>query len=290
MSSVQTQERKQGASLYFIVKIILAVALFLAMLYLPELQQRKWLHQLVNGVWTFLLPSLVVSIVRFILISIYNTRHAKRPVRGNFVLGISQLTIVLNVIFFLIALMVAFGTNPVEFLTGLTIVAMAIAVTFRDYITNMISGLLIMFSDQLSIGDRIKTGNEEGRVEDITLSNIVLKNEEDDIVMVPNNFFYTQPVVNLSMHRSQFFYVKFELPLGMAQHSSRLEEDLRTFFAANPELAGSQNAPLLVEEINKDAVKFRVELTAVSSSDRIHRKIENDVLKQILVFKTKYEM
>ena len=209
--------------------------------------------------------------------------------RGNFVLGISQLTVVLNTVFFLIALMVATGTNPIEFLTGMTIVAMAIAVTFRDYITNMISGLLIMFSDQLSIGDRIKAGDEEGRIEDITLSNIVLKNEEDDIVMIPNNFFYTQPVVNLSMHRSQFFYVRFELPFSMAHQWKQLEQALRSAFAAHPELTSSQDAPLLVEEIGKDAVKFKIELTAVSSSDRIHRQIENDVLRQVLAFKSQYE-
>lgn len=282
------KERNSGATPYFIVKIVAAVSLFIAMVYIPALQQKKWVHQLVSGVWAFLLPSLLISTIRFILISIYNTRQAKRPVRGNFVLGINQLTAVLNVALFLVALMVVFGTNPIEFLTGMTIVAMAIAVTFRDYITNMISGLLIMFSDQLSVGDRIKVGNEKGSVEDITLSNIVLKNEEDDIVMVPNNFFYTQPVINLSVHRSQFFYVKFELPFGMAQHSDQLERDLSTFFSENPELAGPQDVPLLVEEMNKDAVKFKIELMAKSSSDRIHRKIENDVLKQILVFKSKH--
>lgn len=273
---------------YFIIKIVLSLILFALSVYIPAIQQHKWITQMINGAWTFLLPSTAVSIIRFILISFYNTRHAKKTVRGNFVLGISQLTAILNVAFFLIAFMVALGINPVEFLTSMTIVAMAIAVTFRDYITNMISGLLIMFSEQLSIGDRVRIGNEKGRIEDITLSNIVLKNEEDDIVMIPNNFFYTQSITNLSVHRSKFFYVKFELPLSVANHSDELEADLQELLRTHPELEKEQEVKLSVEQIGKDFVKFKMELVAINSSDRLHRRIENDALKRILLFKHQY--
>ncbi len=273
---------------YFIIKIVIALILFAVSVYIPSLQQHQWITQLINGAWTFLIPSTAVSVIRFILISFYNTRHAKKTVRGNFVLGISQLTAILNVAFFLLAFMVGLGINPVQFLTSMTIVAMAIAVTFRDYITNMISGLLIMFSEQLSIGDRIRIGNEKGRVEDITLSNIVLKNEEDDIVMIPNNFFYNQSVTNLSVHRSKFFYVKFELPLTVAHHSDELEANLQELLRTHPGLEKENEVILSVEQIGKDFVKFKMELIAINSSDRLHRQIENDALKRILLFKYKY--
>lgn len=148
----QQESRTTRPTPYFIIKIVISLILFAVNVYIPSLQQHKWITQLLNGAWTFLLPSTAVSVIRFVLISFYNTRHAKKTVRGNFVLGISQLTAILNVAFFLLAFMVGLGINPVEFLTSMTIVAMAIAVTFRDYITNMISGLLIMFSEQLSIG------------------------------------------------------------------------------------------------------------------------------------------
>src|SRR5690606_14602138 len=121
-----------------------------------------------------------------------------------------------NAVFVVISLMIAFGIKPLEFLTSLTIVAMAIAVLFRDYITNMLSGLFIMFSEQLSVGDRIKVGDQKGRIIDITFANIELQNDEDDIVMIPNNLVFTNPMVNLSAHRSNLFTVKFELPLNIA--------------------------------------------------------------------------
>ncbi|WP_114789129.1 mechanosensitive ion channel [Niabella yanshanensis] len=284
----QQETKTSRPTPYFIIKIIISLILFAVSVYIPSLQQHKWITQLINGAWTFLIPSTAVSVLRFILISFYNRRHAKKTVRGNFVLGISQLTAILNVAFFLLAFMVGLGINPVEFLTSMTIVAMAIAVTFRDYITNMISGLLIMFSEQLSIGDRIRIGNEKGRVEDITLSNIVLKNEDDDIVMVPNNFFYNQSITNLSVHRSKFFYVKFELPLTVAHHSDELETDLQELLRTHPGLEKENEVKLSVEQIGKDFVKFKMELIAINNSDRLHRQIENDALKRILLFKYKY--
>jgi len=279
-------EEKSKVPFYFLLKMVVAVSLFFLVLNF-DIDNKPWLFQFIKGAWTFLLPSIIVSIARFIVISFYNARHTKKNVRGNFVLGINRLTAVLNAALFGIAIMIAFGVNPKEFLTSMTIVAMAIAVTFRDYITNMISGLLIMFSDQLSVGDRIQVNNDKGRIEDITLSNIVLKNEEDDIVLVPNNIFFNHPLTNLSVHRSKFFTVKFELPLSVAVQTDALEEQLRVLFRAHPELDMKEDLKLRVEEIGKDFVRFKIELVGNTASDRLHKEIEYEVLKQILVFKSK---
>src|SRR5690606_36637204 len=210
-------ERKRMSIPYvFILKIIAVIISLSVFIMFPVNKDNEILYQLLKGLNSFLVPSIVLSILRFVIIYIYNARHANRSVRGNFVLGINRLTAIIHAVLFVIAVMVAFGINPVEFVTSLTIVAMAIAVLFRDYITNMISGLFIMFSEQLSVGDRIKVGEHRGRIVDVTFANIILQNEEDDIVMVPNNMVFTNSMVNLSAHRSNLFTVKFELPLYVA--------------------------------------------------------------------------
>lgn len=280
-----TQNDKKFFPYYFIIKIILSLILFFTVINVENIENKKWAWQLITGLWAFLIPSILVSIIRFIIIAFYNARHAKKAVRGNFVLGINRLTAVLNAVFFIIAIMIGAGINPVTFLTSMTIVAMAIAVTFRDYITNMLSGLFIMFSDQLSIGDKIKVGGNKGMVEDITLSNIVLKNEEEDIVLVPNNVFFTQPLVNLSALRSKLLTLKFELPLSEAVHMQALEKELQAVFNTHPDVEAGHELQLRVQELGKDFVKFSIELIARSSSDKLHRKIEAEILKQILLFK-----
>lgn len=285
-----TTSNKKFFPVYFIVKIILSLILFFTVLKVENIESKKWLWQIMTGASAFLIPSILVSIIRFIVIAFYNARHKHKSIRGNFVLGINRLTALLNAMFFVIAIMIGAGINPVTFLTSMTIVAMAIAVTFRDYITNMLSGLFIMFSDQLSIGDKIKVGEYKGKVEDITLSNIVLKNEEEDIVMVPNNVFFTQPVVNLSALRSKLLTLKFELPLSEASNIEALEKELQVIFNNHPDIEPGNNLQLKVKDLGKDFIKFSIELTANSSSDRLHRKIEAEILKHILLFKNKSDL
>jgi small-conductance mechanosensitive channel len=282
---MSTMEKKRINIPYvFILKIIAVVISLTIFIMFPEIKDREIFAQMVKGLNSFLVPSIILSTLRFLIISLYNARHANRSVRGNFVLGINRLTAIINAVLFVIAVMVAFGKNPVEFLTSLTIVAMAIAVLFRDYITNMLSGLFIMFSEQLSVGDRIKVGDHKGRIVDVTFANIILQNEEDDIVMVPNNMVFTNSMVNLSAHRSNLFTVKFELPLYVATDVETLEKEIQKTLLNHPNL-GEENPPsLYVVEIGKDFVRYKIELYAVSASNKLHRVIENEILREILIF------
>lgn len=272
--------------LIFIGKILLIITILIVLGSVENVEQEKILFQILIGMLYFLFPSIILSVLRFFVVSFYNARHANRTVRGNFVLGINRLTAILNAILIIIALMIALGIKPIEFLTSLTIVAMAIAVIFRDYITNMISGLYIMFSEQLSVGDRIKVGDNKGRIIDVTFAHIELQNEEDDIVMIPNNLVFTNPLINLSAHRSNLFTVKFELPLVMATNLLELESEIRLLLINHPNLDPKSDIVLNIVEIGKDFVHYKMELHATSSSNRLHKEIENEILKQILTLES----
>ncbi|TXH21094.1 MAG: mechanosensitive ion channel [Chitinophagaceae bacterium] len=287
MVNVTKNTNTSKITLYFVINVLLAAVLLFINWRFPDITQKKWVGNLMKGFWAYLIPSMIVSIIRVVLISVFNARHAKKAIRGNFVLGINRLSVILNVCFFTIAIMFAFGINPIEFLTSMTIVAMAVAVTFREYITNMLSGLFIMFSDQLSVGDRIKLDHTEGRIQDITFSSIVLKNEDEDIVTIPNNMVFTHPLINLSAHRSQYFTVRFELPISIAIYTQELEAELLTLLKNHPDLSPNFKEALQIDEIGKDFVKYKIELMAISNRDKAHQHTENEILKSIIAFKSK---
>ena len=75
----------------------------------------------------------------------------------------------------------------------------------------------------------------------------------------------------------------------MARYADQLEKDLIEYLRTLPELEDLQETKLQVEEIAKDFVRFKIELMAASSSDRVHREIEKHVLKKILHFKNNYQ-
>lgn len=279
-------ENKPKIPWVFIGKVILVIIIIaLHINFEYDIEKRKLLAQFLKGLYSFLIPSIVLSMFRFLVIMLYNARDSQKRERGNFVLGINRLTAVLNTVFFVIAIMTAFGINPKDFITSITIVAMAIAVIFKDYITNMISGLIVMFSEQLSVGDRIKVGEHKGRIIDITFANLVLQDEEDDIVMVPNNMVFTATFMNLSAHQSSLFTVKFELPLEVSLHIEELEEHLRLSLTTHPNLEIKEDEfQVKVLELGKDFVRYKLDLYAVTNSNRMHRNIENEILKEIIKF------
>ncbi|UIR57758.1 mechanosensitive ion channel family protein [Sphingobacterium sp. SRCM116780] len=233
---------------------------------------------------TFLTANLLISIGRFLIISLYNRKHANHTVRGNFVLGISRVARVFNAVMIVITVMIALGIDPKEFVTSMTIVAMAIAVIFREYITNMISGLLVMFSDQFSIGDHIKINNYQGKIVDITLANIVVRDEDDDVVLIPNNLIFTSTMVNKSSQKSNKLIVKFELPLEKMLPINQFENHLEPLLKVNKNIIWDDVFKVKVAEVGKDFVKYKIDLTTISSSNKLHYQIQNEILNEVLLF------
>lgn len=286
-----TAEKKHTNTFQFLAKLVLWILLYTSFWYFKDFyKEHHLLDNASNALNLFLTASILYSIGRYIMITLYNKRHENRAVRGNFVLGINRLTAVLNTSTAIISVMLALGIDPREFVTSLTIVAMAIAVTFREYITNMLSGLFIMFNDQLSVGDRVKIGEYKGRIVDITFSSLLIQDEEDDIVMVPNNLVFTSPMVNFSAHRSSLFSVRFELPLQTAVEVDKLEARIQKTLVNHPYLTGDDDLHLKVVEIGKDYVKYKMEMHATSSSNKLHRQLENEILKEVLQFKREYDL
>src|SRR5690606_35677456 len=285
------EEKKDTNPLQFIIKLASWILLYTSFWYFDAFyKQHPWLDRLSNGINLFLSASIIFSIGRYMIITIYNKRHEKRIVRGNFVLGINRLTVVLNTTTAVICIMIALGIDPREFVASMTIVAMAVAVTFREYITNLLSGLFIMFSDQLSVGDRVRIGEHKGRIIDIDFASLVIQNEDDDMVMVPNNMVFTSPMVNLSSHRSTFFLVKFDLPLKIGVEVKKLEENIRALLVNHPYLTNEDELDLKVVKIGKDHIKYKIELHATSSSSKVHKQVENEVFREILKFKQNFEV
>lgn len=275
----------KSISISFVVRIILWIALTVSFVPLADIyEKKKAIRDIAYGLNTFLTASVLISIGHFILVKLYNSRNEQQVVRGNFVLGITRVATVGNVFFIIVSLMIAVGINPKDFITSMTIVAMAIAVIFREYITNMISGLIIMFSDQFSVGDRIKIGEYQGKIVDITLANLVVRDEDDDAVMIPNNLVFTATLVNKTSQKSNKIVVKFELPIDRSVAVTELEHYLNPLFQKNSNLDYSQGFTVKIADVAKDYIKYKVEISTISSSNKIHQQVQSTILNEVLQF------
>jgi small-conductance mechanosensitive channel len=101
---------------------------------------------------------------------------------------------------YILCVLVVLQTNGVSItplLTALGVGALAVALALQDTLSNLFSGLQVIASRQIRIGDYIKLNtNEEGYVSDITWRNTIIRALSNNYIIVPNSKIASAIVTN----------------------------------------------------------------------------------------------
>ena len=223
--------------------------------------------------------NILISLVRLITARIYLSKAKDEKFHGNFLLGISWISNILNSLVFVIALMLAFDIQPLEFLTSLTIVAAAIAILSKEYVTNIINGLIMMFTDQFSLGDTIRVGETQGVIEDITLLNIVLKKDDGYKTMVPNNLILNAQVTNFRILEQKKIEFPFELAHGFKYDLATIKALLEKNFSKRLEEKSISNLTITLQNIQKEFITLKISFeTAFENEAKVQSEIHEFLL------------
>jgi small-conductance mechanosensitive channel len=257
---IEDRERKTGKEIVMIL-IKAIVYLFLVYLYVNKpavYTEYPAIGKLAGAVMIFLGPSLLVSIIRLIIIYWYIRKHKfKSNIKDNFILGINRITSILDVVFLGLAILSLSKVKLEELVFSVSIVAAAVALTFKDYVTNMINGLIIMFSDRLSLGDHIKKGDHEGKILDITLINMILQNEDSDMVIIPNSVVFSSVIINQSKQNIKKLSIEFDMSLKNGYTPEYLENYLNKVIAPYSSNVVENGLTIKTLALNKDTAIFK---------------------------------
>jgi small-conductance mechanosensitive channel len=243
---------------------------------------RIFLQAILRALIFLLSANLIISLGRIAILKFYLQKTDEHKVQPNFVIGIDRISWILNVGIFLITLMLAFNIKPLEFLTSITIVAAAIALLTKDYITNIVNGLIIMFSEQLEIGDKITVGRNTGFIRDITLVNLVLKGETGEIILVPNNLIFSSDVINYSKNDSHQVILDSEIPFHSKIELAELEIFLSKELAPFSDRIFVDGAQLTVLERNPESLVVRFQFPIKSGEKEIEKSAKSAINQAII--------
>lgn len=286
-------EEKQRSTIKEVLVILLKLIIFVVLLYFnfdtPEFYKAApFIAKSSKVLLFFMLASFSVSVLRYSVIYLYIRKNRlKSNIKDNFILGINRIVSVFNTLFIVFSFMYLFDIDPLKFVTSITIVAAAIALIFKDYVTNMINGLIIMFSDRLSLGDHIKVLNEEGKILDITLLNIVLQNEDNDMVLIPNSVIITSLIVNQSKQNIKKLTIEFEIDLIHGYNQNTLEEALWPSIMSFSDHITREAFSVKALEIKKDNVRFKIQLLFEYHDRQVEREIRRALHIAILALTSK---
>ncbi|MEC8220930.1 MAG: mechanosensitive ion channel domain-containing protein [Nanoarchaeota archaeon] len=258
---------------YFLTQVKLEVDMFI-------------LDLLLKLVITFIGIYIITSFVKSFLLFFYRKRMKySLDQEDNVILGLTRVTSIISYIVFIFFVLYIIGVDLVLFLTSLSIFSVGIAIIFKEYITNFISGMVIMFSKDFKLKEYVRIGDMKGRIIDITFSNVEVKTDIGNIIFIPNNQFLVSEVINFS--KSNVKRIDFDFTLGFHYYNKidKLEKYVSQKLVEKFDGIINEDAILIkAKEIKQDETLFVVELLVTRYNFKIENEIKKYLSKQIIKF------
>lgn len=155
------------------------------------------------------LPNLVLAILVFtaaFFVSRYVSKLieklvSKRVEQKSISLVVSRIASVITV---LIGLFLALGILNLSqaltsLLAGAGVIGLVVGLALQGTLSNTVSGIVLSFRNRISIGNWVETNGYSGEVMDINLNTFILKEADNNIVVVPNKMILENPIKNYSL-------------------------------------------------------------------------------------------
>lgn len=226
-----------------------------------------------------------ISLNTIVNVSVYLYRRRKGLKNGrtdNIIAGSNNIYFLLLGVGVVVAVLALFGIDIAALLTSLALVAAAIAILSKDYISNIISGMLIAFANEINIDDSVQIAGQKGKVIDITLSKFVLLNDDDDLIFIPNNTVFSSEIINYTKREIKKTSIEFEVNLQYIQSIPDLEQDLISAIAAYHYLIQPDSFLLRIVDIKKDSVSMKFQYILNEPNRELERDIRRVMVRHVV--------
>lgn len=208
---------------------------------------------------------------------------SKRKVDSTTVSIVGRLMTIVIVIITALVVMQIFGVNTAPLLAFGGIGAASIGFAGKDVIANFCSGILLQITRPFVRGDHIllPEKNLEGHIEEIGWFKTSVRDIEKRAVYLPNNFFSTMIVVNISRISHRHLKKTLEISFDDVEKISKAVQAMRQELTSNPHI--DKNYPIHVFLKSFDDHACEVEIEAFSTLTDVEKfnKYQQEILLKI---------
>ena len=156
-----------------------------------------------SSIWLPKVAAIIFIIILFFLLAKFVKRvilnlSEKLELDPHLAKFFAQISHVIFIIFGVITALGTIGINVSALVAGLGLTGFALGFAFKDTISNLLSGVLILLYRPFNINDKIKVAGYTGKVISVDLRYTKLESE-DGTVLIPNSKCFTDPVVVYSL-------------------------------------------------------------------------------------------
>jgi small-conductance mechanosensitive channel len=259
---------------------------------LNEVDEAQEVAESVTGAWTTLveaLPRIGIALGVLVALEVIG-RVVRRVVRWrlsknrtpSFARVFSQLSsAAITLAGALAAVTIVFpSVQPVDVLAGAGLLTVAVGFAFQDILSNLLSGILLLFRQPFVGGDQIEVIDHIGTVQEINIRETVLKTFDGRKVLIPNKEVYT----NAIKVQTGFALVRTSIVVGIA-YEADMSEARRVALDAVCGVAGVADDPppeALFLELAESTVKLEVWFWSAPNQIEL-RRIQDQVIELVKV-------
>ena len=221
-------------------------------------------------------------LVRLLAMIYRHRKHLPYNKKDNVTLGLSNISILVITAYALISAFSLLGLSPEKIFTSLSIVAAAFAILSKDFFADIISGIVISFSKEISIDDYVKIGDYRGKIIDINIAKIALLNEDDDIVFMPNSNVFKSDIINYTKKQIKKTSIDFEVPTNSITTIEDLEDQLILSLSEYHHLIEPNSYNVRVVHIRKDFLVLKFQYSLIQFSREMERQIKRKAVRYIV--------
>lgn len=133
---------------------------------------------------------------------------------------------------------------------------LAIALSLKDFLSNIAAGFMIVFLKPFKVGDFVKINSDSGTVTDINLFMVALKSSTNECLFIPNNKVITNNVLNQSFYDTR----RVDLVIGVDYNTdlAKAKEILNTILSNHQFILTSPAFSIGIQELADSAINVLV--------------------------------
>ncbi|MCI9846578.1 mechanosensitive ion channel family protein [Flavobacterium pectinovorum] len=120
-----------------------------------------------------------------------------------------------------------------SFLAGAGVISLVAGLASQQALSNIVSGIFLVIFKPFRINDKITINDFVGTVEDINLRQVVLKDAENNRIIIPNSVISNQIIVNTNMHDTKCCKI-IEIGIGYESDVEKALEIMKEEVAKHP--------------------------------------------------------
>ncbi len=223
---------------------------------------------------TFLVFFIVWKILQFILL-----KFLKRTSLDDTAKQLAQRVLKYTVLSMgIVVALLEFGVDSKAILGSLGIAGLTIGFAAKDMLSNMISGLFILWDRPFVIGDQIETSGFYGRVDSITMRTTRIVTPDGRMVAMPNSVIANSNVASYSNY--SHLRIEIDVTIGVKENIGKVRKILLALIENDKRYMPDPPPEVVVQAIND--YNIAVQLRAWLEDEKMHIPCRFELREKVL--------